>query len=277
MSHHYQYTNNILLIIENISNIYLENKSLKEMYDELFSQYIYNAKKRAYENKQKQDELKKSKKPTEEPKEDPKENDYKPNFFEIPKKNDKKETDKKIKHDELIKQEFQKEKDDTEDGKELKTKDANDADIDKSNKNNKQKFNTSDYDNFQYYEPNDKQQSYNDDNEFDVNKRFKKNVLYRKKASKFLKKILKKIFKRIIIKLHPDRCSLKNAEKLCRDLMKSYKKNDYAVMFYLFKLLDCKITLKKKEIESLTHFLFDELDRLKVTNKVLKKSIKKLR
>ena len=105
----------------------------------------------------------------------------------------------------------------------------------------------------------------------------KRSVMFRRKAKKKLKKILKKIYKKLLIKLHPDRSKLLDAEIVCRKLVESFKVNDYVYMFYMVKISSLEISLNYIEIEILVNFLIEELRRIQIKNKLLKKSIADLK
>ena len=104
-----------------------------------------------------------------------------------------------------------------------------------------------------------------------------KKTLQRLKPKTTLCKILKKIYHRLLLKLHPDRSSIENSEKVCKRLVKCYKSADYFFLFHMFKVINCKIYLSKVECNMLTPFLNQEIQRIRVTLKILQENIYKFK
>ena len=266
-------------IVSDIGFIYLENKKLKETYDELMSKWLQRQKTNyEKEKRQRKTEMEKTKadkseniKTQSQTQENKNSKESNPNTFKSakPLPNIKKQTKpkKNIKHDEII------------------PYDSNQAQ-NNNKKSNPQSSSGSriheDYDGFEFISPkkNYKRQPNNvdpDKDYFNPMDSVKRNVLFRRKASKKLKKILKKIYKKLLIKLHPDRSKLEDAEIVCRKLVESFKENDYVYMFYMVKISCLQIYLNYIEIEILIKFLIEELKRIQIKNKLLKKSIADLK
>lgn len=104
-----------------------------------------------------------------------------------------------------------------------------------------------------------------------------KKTLQRLKPKVTLYKILKKIYHRLLLKLHPDRSPLENSEKVCKRLVKCYKSADYFYLFHMFKVINCKIHLSKVECNMLTPFINQEIQRIRVTLKILQENIYKFK
>ena len=252
-------------IVSDIGFIYLENKKLKETYDELMSKWLQRQKTNYEKEKhQRKTEINKTSEP------EKKSQESKPNFFSSakPMPNIKKKTKpkKNIKHDEIIPYDSNQ----VQHKKKTKTQSSSGSRI------------QDDYDGFEFISPkkNYKRQPKNIDPEkdyFNPMDSVKRNVLFRRKAKKKLKKILKKIYKKLLIKLHPDRSKLEDAEIVCRKLVESFKENDYVYMFYMVKTSCLQIYLNYIEIEILIKFLIEELKRIQIKNKLLKKSIADLK
>ena len=107
--------------------------------------------------------------------------------------------------------------------------------------------------------------------------KLEKKTLQRLKPKITLCKILKKIYHRLLLKLHPDRSSLENSEKVCKRLVKCYKSADYFYLFHLFKVINCKIYLSKVECDMLSPFLNQEIQRIRITLKILQENIYKFK
>ena len=257
--------NNYYKIITNISLIYLENEKLQKKYDDMMFNWVQKKRKVYEEHKEKQQ------KSQEKPKEKSKEKPAEP-MPDIPETN-KKEKPKDLKHDEIINSPNFNEDEQLPKNSDKKYEDKQQ----KSKQENKiPKKSPDDYDQFEFFTPENNQKFMNNET-FNASQTVKKNVIFRKKASKKLKKILKKIYKKLLIKLHPDRCKLKDAEKKCRDLVKSYKSNDFIYFFHMVKITEIAIHLNLPEIKCLIDFLFEELRRVQIKNNLLKKSIADLK
>ena len=256
--------NNYYKIVSDISFIYLENKELQKKYDDLISSWISK-------NKMKNDNVQKK-------------NNQQPEKTNLDKKDKANKEENNSKNSESVKKEGKTKKNNGIKNKDLtKFNDKNDfkekikeinknaqskANIGKQTKQKMhQKYNQNEYDTFEFVTP-----EMNNNNSGD-NGFLKKNYIHRKKACNKLLRILKKIYKKLLIKLHPDRCDLEGAEATCRQLVESYKENDYIYMIYLMKKTKFKIKLSVKESKFFVDFLFEELKRVQIKNKLLKKSI----
>ena len=265
MNENQRLISNYYKIVSDIGFIYLENKNLKETYDELMSKWLQHQKSNYEKDKrQRKTEINKTFES-----EKPKSQESKPNFFRSakPMPNIKKQTKpkKNIKHDEIINFDLNQAN-----NKKTKTQSSSGPRI------------QDDYDGFEFISPkkNYKRQPKNidpDKDYFNPMDSVKRNVMFRRKAKKKLKKILKKIYKKLLIKLHPDRSKLQDAEIVCRKLVESFKVNDYVYMFYMVKISSLEISLNYIEIEILVNFLIEELRRIQIKNKLLKKSIADLK
>ena len=126
--------------------------------------------------------------------------------------------------------------------------------------------NSKDWDKYNYFEP-----------QKNSKKILQKNTIQRLKPKRMLKKILKRLYKKLLIKLHPDRSTIENAEQFCKNLVRRYKECDYCYLFHLFKISFCSIQLSDNELEILNPFMLQELRRIHMTNGCLTTSIEKFR
>ena len=230
----------LLKLIREISNYYINLETLQNEYQTLLSNYI-DHKKKEYYKKQAETKQKISKIFTTSENSGP--TNLRATFKKNNSENVNKQTDQKKQSTETNKQSAETNKQ-----------------SDKSKRNNDENWDT-----YTFYEPDQKRE------------KLVEKTLQRLKPKTNLKKILKKIYHRLLLKLHPDRSTIQNSEKLSKKMIKCFNDAEYSFLFHMFFIIQLKIYLSEYECKLLMSFLKQEIRRLQVSLKILTENINKFK